>query len=139
MPHPTGLKIPNMNASARGTVEKPDRQLRAKAGLNRSSLAQTWGVLRQQLRYKAECAGREFAEVNPAFTSQDCHACGERKDPGRRRVFRCPACGLSVDRDLNTAINIRRVGNLALASGTCRHGESVGAERHAEAYGPSDM
>ena len=33
--------------------------------LNRQIHDQTWGILRSQLRYKAEWAGREFVEVNP--------------------------------------------------------------------------
>ena len=131
------LRIRNMTASARGTAQEPGRKVRAKAGLNRSILAQTWGILRDQLRYKAEWTGREFVAVNPAYTSRECHACGHRNGASKRRVFRCSVCGLSVDRDLNAAINIRWAGNLALASGTCRDGESVGAERHAEASGHS--
>ena len=115
------------------------RQVRARPGLNRSVLEETWGVVRQQLRYQAERAGREFVEVHPAFTSQDCHACGERKDPGGRRVCGCPSCGLSLDRDLNAAINMGGAGNLALAPGTCRDGESVGAERHAQPNGHSGL
>jgi putative transposase len=36
------LKVVNMTASARGTIEEPGRNVRAKAGLNRSILAQGW-------------------------------------------------------------------------------------------------
>src|SRR5690606_2223301 len=39
------LKIPAMTRSARGTVEVPGRNVRAKAGLNRSILAAGWGRL----------------------------------------------------------------------------------------------
>ena len=86
-----------------------------------------------------EWADREFVAVNPADTSRQCHPCGHRNGASKRRVFRCCRCGLSVDCDLNAAINTRRAGNLAMASGTCRDGESVGAERHAQASGHSAM
>ena len=36
-------------------------------GLNREMLSQQWGLLRNQLQYKAEWAGREFVEVNPQY------------------------------------------------------------------------
>ena len=36
-----------------------------KKGLNREILTQSWGLLRNQLQYKAEWAGREFVEVDP--------------------------------------------------------------------------
>ena len=48
------LPIQNMTASASGTVENPGRNVRAKSGLNRDTQSQTWGMLREQLRYKAE-------------------------------------------------------------------------------------
>ncbi len=103
-----------------------------KKGLNREILTQSWGLLRNQLQYKAEWAGREFVEVNPAYTSQDCHRCGARHDPGRSETFRCRACGLGMDRDHNAALNILRAGVLALGTGTYLVGESVVPELYAK-------
>ena len=128
------LRIRNMTAVARGTLEEPGGKVRAKAGLNRSVLTQTWANVRNQLRHNAEWAGRECVAVIPACSWQDCHRCGQRRNPGRNRVPRCRANGLSVDRDLNAAIVIRRAGSLALASRTCRGGESAGAERYASVH-----
>ena len=125
------LRIRNMTAATRGMLQEPGRNVEAKAGLNRSILTQIWGMARNQLRYKAEWVGREYVTVKPALTSQDCHRCGQHSNPGRSRVFRCRACGLSVDRDLNAAVNIRRAGSLALATRKSRDGESIGAERYA--------
>ena len=59
------LTIPKMTRSAAGTVEEPGTNVAAKSGLNREILAQTWGLIIQQLRYKAEWAGRELVEVAP--------------------------------------------------------------------------
>lgn len=44
--------------------------------LNRDIMAQTWGLILGQLRYKAEWTRREFVEVDPANVSQVCSSCG---------------------------------------------------------------
>lgn len=100
------LLIANMTRSARGTIEEPGTNVRAKSGLNREILNQTWGLIREQLRYKAEWAGREFVEVDPKFTSRICHACGNRTPQGEYRTYRCGFCGGEWDRDTNAAINV---------------------------------
>ena len=40
------LKVVNMTASAKGTVESPGKNVRAKSGLNRAILRQGWGEFR---------------------------------------------------------------------------------------------
>ena len=55
------LQIQNMTASARGTLENPGTNVELKSLLNRLVMEQTWGIIRQQLTYKAEWAGREIA------------------------------------------------------------------------------
>lgn len=70
-----------------------------------------WSAFFSQLSCKAEEAGRQFIKVNPAYTSQTCSACGHRqKMPLSERVFECPCCLLSLDRDLNAALNIVGLG-----------------------------
>ena len=67
----------------------------------------SWSMFRSVLTQKAESAAREVITVNPAYTSQDCHACGYRaKKPLKERWHHCPMCGASLDRDTNAAINI---------------------------------
>src|SRR5262249_24582735 len=62
------------------------------------------------LAHKAAWAGRKYIAVNPAYTSQDCCGCGHRqKLTLSDRVYRCPCCGLVLDRDLNAARNILRL------------------------------
>jgi putative transposase len=71
----------------------------------------SWSAFFAQLDAKAEEAGRQFIKVNPAYTSQDCSRCHHRqKMPLSERVYHCPCCLLSIDRDLNAALNIRAVG-----------------------------
>jgi putative transposase len=42
------LKVSNMSRSAKGTVDAPGRNVRAKSGLNKSILDQGWGEFRSQ-------------------------------------------------------------------------------------------
>lgn len=77
--------------------------------LSKSILDGGWGRFKQYLTYKAASAGREIRLVNPAYTSKCCSNCGtlfQNFDLSIRWV-EC-ACGLSLDRDHNAAINILR-------------------------------
>ncbi len=67
----------------------------------------SWSMFRSVLMMKAERAARRVVEVDPAYTSQDCHQCGNRaKKKLSERWHLCPICGASLDRDTNAAINI---------------------------------
>ena len=100
-----------------------------KKGLNREILTQSWGLLRNQLQYKAEWAGREFVEVDLKYTSQDCYRCGARNRPGRSERYACAACGLRMDRDETAALNILRAGVLTLGAETWGVSPCVAPER----------
>lgn len=66
-----------------------------------------WGAFLMILICKAENAGRQVKKVNPAYTSQDCSGCGERKKKLlSQREHVCTSCGLIAHRDQNAAINI---------------------------------
>jgi putative transposase len=56
-------------------------------------------------------AGRQFILVNPSYTSKTCSACGALfADLSLAdRWVEC-SCGLSIDRDVNAALNILWVG-----------------------------
>jgi len=99
------LKIGNMTRSAAGTREKPGRNVRAKAGLNRGILGSGWGLLVRRLEDKAP--GR-VEKVSAALTSQRCSACGlvDRGSRESQAVFRCTACGFACHADVNAAKNI---------------------------------
>lgn len=76
--------------------------------LAKSILDAGWGYLLQRLTHKAASAGREIVLVDPRYTSKSCSNCGhvfEHLSLADRWVV-C-ACGLSLDRDHNAAINIR--------------------------------
>lgn len=80
----------------------------AKAGLNRSILRSNWSAFLGTLQYKAGLAGVEVRLVNPAYTSQTCHACGHIAPENResQAVFRCKECGHEANADVNAALNI---------------------------------
>jgi len=70
-----------------------------------------WAKFTEYLSYKAESAGKKVVFVNPRNTSQICSGCGETvKKSLSVRVHKCPSCGLILDRDINAAINILRLG-----------------------------
>ena len=110
------LKIGNMSASAKGTTEEPGKNVKRKSGLNRSIREQTWGIIKQQLTYKAEWASRRLVAVDPKHTSQTCSACGVMDRTARvGKRYECAFCGLLMDADVNAAVNILHRG---LAGGT---------------------
>ncbi len=67
---------------------------------------------RRQLTYKAELTDTEVVVVNRWFpSSQTCSRCGTYHEhlTLSQRTLRCD-CGLFIDRDVNAAINLARVG-----------------------------
>ncbi len=59
------------------------------------------------LEHKAAKAGVHYVKVDPRHTSTDCSRCGHRQTmPLSVRTFRCEQCGLTMCRDINSAINI---------------------------------
>ncbi|MFF2530336.1 RNA-guided endonuclease InsQ/TnpB family protein [Brevibacillus sp. NPDC058079] len=64
----------------------------------------TFYQLQQFISYKANLVGIKVVEVNPAYTSQSCPACGE-KNKVRDRRYNC-LCGFHSHRDRVGAINI---------------------------------
>lgn len=79
--------------------------------LNRSMRDVAWMGFFEVLTFKAEEAGKEVIKVPAKDTSQICSNCGVKvpKDLSVR-THNCPSCGLSMDRDLNAAHNILRLG-----------------------------
>jgi putative transposase len=119
------LKVKNMTASAKGSVENPGKNVRQKSGLNRVMLDTALGKARRNLEYKC---GR-LIEVNPAYTSQTCSHCGHTDKENRKTQarFNCVNCGFVSNADTNAAINIRRLGMAQL------HGEERSGSRQTPA------
>jgi IS605 OrfB family transposase len=71
------------------------------------------GELRRQLAYKSEWHGSTLVVADRFFPSSKlCSGCGTIKNTLalNERVYDCDVCGLSLDRDENAAINLRRLG-----------------------------
>jgi putative transposase len=91
--------------------------------INKGIADVAWRNFFDMLVYKAECAGRIVIKVNPAYTSQTCSRCGYRQKLNLSdRTFQCPCCSLSLDRDVNAAINIHSLG---LQTGSSNTAEAV--------------
>lgn len=105
------LNVSGMTGSARGTVERPGRKVRQKAGLNRSILDASLSEFRRQLTYKTSWYGSGLAVLDRWFpSSKTCSTCGWR-NPSLTlsdRMFHCGWCGMRMDRDVNAALNIER-------------------------------
>ena len=99
------LKVGNMTRSAKGTVEEPGKNVTAKSGLNRSILAQGWGMFGEMLGYKLAQRGGHLLLVPPQYSSQTCSACGHVAKENRpsRGAFKCQTCGYIDHADVNAA------------------------------------
>jgi len=78
----------------------------------------TMHEIHRQLKYKAV----ELIPA-PAFypSTQLCSSCGARKDmPLDVREYICQHCGLRIDRDLNAALNLMKIGAVGAESNACR-------------------
>lgn len=74
-------------------------------------LDSSWGAFAGMLRNKAESAGCEVIFVNPKNTTKQCSECGALQDvPLSERTYCCPVCGATMDRDVNAARNILKLG-----------------------------
>ena len=92
--------------------------------LAKSILDASWGAFLDILEEKAGRAGHQVIRVNPRFTSQKCHQCGEIVQKSLSvRTHICPFCGYIADRDVNAAKNILQAG--APPSGTVSGGSPV--------------
>ena len=72
------------------------------------------GEFRRQLEYKTARTGAALRVVDRWYpSSKTCSNCGtvKAKLSLSERTFNCDACGLSIDRDVNAAINIRVAGS----------------------------
>jgi len=83
--------------------------------LAKSIMDASWSMFANVLAEKAECAARQHVRVNPAYTSQTCSACGYRQAMKlAERVYRCPCCGLELNRDHNASLNILALGQQSM-------------------------
>ena len=98
------LKLDKMTRSAKGTVENPGKNVKAKAGLNRVMLNASHSRFYAYCEYKFS----KVITVDPRYTSQRCSKCGHVAKENRltQSKFKCIACGYADHADLNASANI---------------------------------
>ena len=82
--------------------------------LAKSIMDAAFGEFRRQLEYKTARSGARLHVVDRWYrSSKTCSGCGEVKAKLSlsERTYRCDSCGLTMDRDLNAAINIKVAGS----------------------------
>jgi putative transposase len=84
-----------------------------KRGLNRALADAALGEVRRMLGYKCIWYGSTLVQAGRYYPSSKlCSACGRRK-PNLTladRIYKCGYCGVQIDRDLNAAVNLARLG-----------------------------
>jgi putative transposase len=68
-----------------------------------------WGFYSfvQMLTYECLHVGKELHIISERDTTKTCHVCKQKKDMSSWiRTYRCGNCGLVMDRDDNSAINV---------------------------------
>lgn len=106
-----------MLRTAKGTLDNPGRNVKAKSGLKRAILAKGWHQFALALSSTARYIGTAVITVPAAYTSQRCSACGH-VDPRSREsqaVFRCTHCAHTEHADVNAAKNILAAGLAVIA------------------------
>lgn len=95
----------------------------AKSRLGKSMLDSGTGMFRQMLEYKANAHQRLYIVVNEHNTTLTCSICGEIPDSAPRgvkglgvREWVCTHCHSVLDRDVNAAVNILRLGHQSLSA-----------------------
>lgn len=109
------LKVKNMSRRCKPKQDETGKFLpngqAAKSGLNKSIADAGWAGFLDTLAFKAEKVGQQVVKVDPYGTSQHCSSC-LNKVPKElsERWHSCPNCSLSIDRDTNSAILIKKLG-----------------------------
>jgi IS605 OrfB family transposase len=113
------LKVSNMSRSAKGDIEDPGKNVKAKSGLNKSILDQGWGEFRRQLEYKSTWNGGLVIPVAAHYTSQTCSVCRHKAKESRvnQAAFACVKCGHKENADINAAKNILAAGQVVSVCG----------------------
>ena len=89
--------------------EHETRKERRKRQIRNRLVYNDWSLYSfvQMLEYKCLHVGKELYIISERDTTKTCHQCGyQQAMPLWKRTYRCPSCGLVMDRDENSAINI---------------------------------
>jgi putative transposase len=109
----------------------------AKTRMAKSVLDAGWGMLKAQLHYKGQQAGRCVLIVNERNTTRTCSSCKALTGPAGLdmlvvRTWVCSACGDTHDRDVNAARNILSAGRSPPS--VCRNEPPLTVAQPSQAY-----
>ncbi len=87
----------------------------ARTRMAKSVLDSGWGLLKTQLQYKGQQAGRLVKVVDERYSTRTCSSCGALTGPAGLdrlvvRQWQCQGCAVAHDRDVNAAKNLLAVG-----------------------------
>jgi putative transposase len=87
----------------------------ARTRMAKAVLDSGWGMLRTQLQYKGQQAGRIVQVVDERYSTRACSSCGALTGPAGLdrlvvRQWQCRGCAVTHDRDVNAAKNLLTVG-----------------------------
>ena len=128
-------KLTTRLAKTHGRIVVED--LNVKGMLGRRNLARSladagFGEFRRQLAYKCEWYGSELVVADRWFpSSKTCSGCGAVRAelPLSERIYRCQSCGLTLNRDLNAAINLAGWAHPAVTASAAETPTACGADR----------
>jgi IS605 OrfB family transposase len=92
----------------------------------------SFGEFRRQVAYKTQWAGGRMIVADRWFaSSKKCSGCGavKAKLGLSERTYRCDACGLVLDRDVNAALNLAAYGRRQIAGSGPEIANGRGADR----------
>ena len=112
--HKISREIANMHPSAIVLEDLSAAKIVANAvgKERRNALYQArMSTLSTYIAYKCDFGFTKVIYADRDFpSSQICSNCGYRQSIGRSKIYRCPNCGVELDRDYNAAVNLRNYG-----------------------------
>jgi putative transposase len=111
------LNVKEMSKTAKGSIDLPGTNVKAKSGLNKSIIDQGWGIFCNLLSYKMSWLGGMIQYVNPRYTSQKCPVCSNIDIQNRpsQSEFHCTKCNYTNNADHVGALNILAAGLAVIA------------------------
>jgi putative transposase len=83
-----------------------------KKNLIKSFYSNSLTIFKSYIEYKGKLRNKNVIFVNEAYTSKTCSCCGHIKEMSLKdRVYECNNCKNSINRDYNSAINMKLLGS----------------------------
>lgn len=94
-------------------IIKKNSNTKSNKGLVKSFYGASLGMFKNFVEYKTKKAGKMFIFVEENYTSKTCSCCGHINNNLKLsdRMYECNNCENSIDRDFNSAINMKLLGS----------------------------